>query len=175
MSIANLTTARLRLVPATKEMINAAFHRDLKTFAQWGFYPGDAWPDTDTLGIIPKVLQSLKAHNGPTGFETWLIIKTSDGAIIGDAGFKAPPRQDGVVDLGYSLIAAERGNGYATEAAAALVQWAFCQPSVQAVSALCLISNNASIRVLRKLGLTETRRDDKYIYWLLQRADNPIP
>jgi [ribosomal protein S5]-alanine N-acetyltransferase len=171
LSIANLTTERLILIPATKAMLNAAFHRDLNAFAQWGFYPGNDWPDTDTLGIIPKVLQSLKAHNGPTGFETWLIIKESDRTIIGDAGFKAPPRQDGVVDLGYSLIAGERGNGYATEAAAALVQWAFCQPAVKAVSALCLISNNASIRVLLKLGLTEIRRDDKYIYWLFQRPE----
>ena len=48
--------------------------------------------------------------------------------VVGSAGFIAPP-DDGTIELGYGIHADHRGAGYATEAATALVAWAWPVPA----------------------------------------------
>ena len=71
---------------------------------------------------------------------------------LGDAGFKGPPNEAGVVEIAYGLSREHQRKGYATEAAAALVRFAFAQPNVQLVCAHTKEDNPASRRVLEKCG-----------------------
>ncbi len=48
-----------------------------------------------------------------------------------------------------------RNRGYATEAARALVEWAFKQPGVARITAHCDQDNVASRRVVEKAGLIQ--------------------
>jgi len=73
------------------------------------------------------------------------------GAIVGQGGFKGPPR-DGVVEIAYGTEPVHRGKGYATETAAALVDYAFNFPDVRVVLAHTLPGSIASQRVLAKCG-----------------------
>lgn len=83
------------------------------------------------------------------------ISMKQDGAAIGDLCFKGAP-QKGTVEWGYGLDEAYWGNGYMTEAARVMLDWAFCQKDVYAVEAETLADNIASQRVLTKLDFKPT-------------------
>ncbi len=74
------------------------------------------------------------------------------GTTVGRCGFKGPPDAEGMVEIAYGVDPEEQGKGYATEAAAALVKYAFSDPRVRVVRAHTLPESNASTRVLSKCG-----------------------
>jgi len=85
--------------------------------------------------------------------------------------------------LGYCLDEAAWGNGFATEAAGALLQWAFDTLDLNRVQAETDTRNVASSRVLEKLGFVREgilREDcivdgdvsDSWVYGLLKREWN---
>jgi RimJ/RimL family protein N-acetyltransferase len=69
------------------------------------------------------------------------------------------PEDDGVAELGYRLRRAEWGQGLASEAAAALIDWGFMCAGYDKVIASTMAVNQASRRVLEKLGLKHVRTD----------------
>jgi RimJ/RimL family protein N-acetyltransferase len=80
----------------------------------------------------------------------WFII--ADGAVIGDCGIHGPADEAGTVEIGYGLAAPSRGQGYGSEAVAAITGWLLGLPEVRQVLARTLISNAPSRRVLEKAG-----------------------
>lgn len=67
-------------------------------------------------------------------------------------GFKGVPDSDGSIEIGYGINPAYHGHGYATEMVHAMVSWALGQPAVSRVTAETREDNQASIRVLEKVG-----------------------
>ncbi|MGH3055103.1 MAG: GNAT family N-acetyltransferase, partial [Gaiellaceae bacterium] len=90
-----------------------------------------------------------------------------DRAVIGDVGLKGPPDADGSVEIHFGLIPAYRGQGCGTEAVQALISWAFTQPQVRLITAVCDHDNAASIRVLKKLGMRRVRVEGRSLRWYL--------
>ncbi|MEU4746880.1 GNAT family N-acetyltransferase, partial [Actinosynnema sp. NPDC023658] len=80
-----------------------------------------------------------------------LLVERGSGLVVGSIGLFWPPA-DGVVEIGYGVVASRRGRGYATEATRALTAFAFTAPGVRAVRAEVELSNPASVRVLEKAG-----------------------
>ena len=72
--------------------------------------------------------------------------------LVGSGGYKGPPTEQGMVEIGYEIAEAYRGRGFATEMAQLLVQKALEAPEVQLVQAHTLAEENASVKVLRKCG-----------------------
>jgi RimJ/RimL family protein N-acetyltransferase len=85
---------------------------------------------------------------------TWgfALVLAGSGTVIGSAGFVGPPGAEGAVELAYGLAAEYRGKGYATEAAKALVGFAFASGQVRTVRAHTLPLTNSSTSVLTKCG-----------------------
>jgi len=88
--------------------------------------------------------------------------------------------------LGYCLDDSAWGHGYATEAAHALLQWAFDTLDLNRVQAETDTRNVASARVLEKLGFVRdgTLREDcivngevsdSWVYGLIRREWRPLP
>jgi ribosomal-protein-alanine N-acetyltransferase len=96
-----------------------------------------------------------------------VLIERTSAAVIGDAGFLGAPGADGTVEIGYSIVPAWRGCGYATEAVVALVEWALAQPRVEAVVAECDSDNVPSIRILEHAGFARTREAHGRLRWRL--------
>ncbi|MCA9880957.1 MAG: GNAT family N-acetyltransferase, partial [Thermomicrobiales bacterium] len=67
-----------------------------------------------------------------------------------------PPGETGTVTLGYSIFPAFQRQGYATEAAHILTEWALAQPEVLRVRATISPRNTASQRVAAAAGLQPT-------------------
>jgi RimJ/RimL family protein N-acetyltransferase len=91
-----------------------------------------------------------------TSADPWIhgfaLVQRTDHAVVGSCGFKGPPTPDGVVEIAYGVAPAYQGKGYATEAAQALVSYAFSSSEVRVVRAHTLPEPNASTRVLAKCG-----------------------
>ncbi len=95
--------------------------------------------------------QFVAAASRRDGEAAFLI--TLDGAPIGACGID--PRQDGP-EIGYWLGVAYWGQGYATEAVRALIDYAFGDLGHEALQAGARVSNPASRRVLEKCGFQWT-------------------
>lgn len=81
----------------------------------------------------------------------WYLVLREKKSLIGFVGFKGPPR-DGRLDIGYAILDAHHGKGYAAEAVRALTHWAFLDRRVQRIVAETLPHLTASIRVIEKCG-----------------------
>lgn len=103
-------------------------------------------------------------------FTYWLaeIRKSRFGA--GLLGFKGPPDDQGRVEIGYGIDPQAGDRGYTTEAAGALITWAFSHPScLEIVAPDTRKDNPASHRVLAKLGMQAYAETDEGISYLLTR------
>ena len=83
-------------------------------------------------------------------YAIWMI-ELKDGTHIGELCFKGLS-EDGVAEIGYGISEKYQNNGYATEAAKAVLEWAFSHPEVVAIVAETDPDNIASKRVLEKCG-----------------------
>jgi len=94
------------------------------------------------------------------GTGQWALEEKASGAFVGRAGMHFPARDDWPgIEIGWALHPDHWGKGYATEAGAAAIEYAFAQHDVDAVYSVILPENTASQAVARRLGFTlsETR------------------
>ena len=102
------------------------------------------------------ILAKLEADPEVGPWTLWYVhLKRGPGErplVIGNAGFKGPPTEDGTVEIGYSIVEAQQRKGLGTEVAAALVARAFRDARVKRVVAETFPVLVASIRVLEKNG-----------------------
>src|SRR5205823_841574 len=86
------------------------------------------------------------------------IIRLEDQMVIGSAGTGFPTGEPPTSVMGYGVYPEFEGQGYATEAAMALMAWAFQHPNVAVVRATIHGKNEKSRRVATKIGLRRTGR-----------------
>ena len=109
------------------------------------------WPLNAERGPALERLRQ-RAEQWDSGDEYyWIITLPRDERAIGAVSTRLDRH---AADVGYLLDRHHWGRGYATEAARAIVDWAFSVPSIQRVWATCDTENVASARVLEKLGMT---------------------
>ena len=90
-------------------------------------------------------------------FGLWLLRERIDHSLVGFAGLW-PFREAEQFELLYGVNERLWGRGYAVEAARAVIDYAFGTLDMPMISASTDVANAASLRVLEKLGFTETRR-----------------
>jgi ribosomal-protein-alanine N-acetyltransferase len=151
-----LRTRRLLLVPVTGSIARAASNGDRATLAQAvGAQVPDEWP-ADIAPMLPTWADQLAQHASCMGWGPWLAIDTAGGgAVVGDLGFKGKPGPSGCAEIGFSTVSECRDRGIATEAASRLLRWASANGAAT-VTAECEVDNEASARVLAKLGMQQT-------------------
>jgi RimJ/RimL family protein N-acetyltransferase len=88
------------------------------------------------------------------------IVHREDDRVIGWIGIGDSERYaaNGELGFGYMLNRAYWGQGYATEAARAIVSLGFTALGGRRISAWCYADNKASARVLEMVGLRFERR-----------------
>jgi [ribosomal protein S5]-alanine N-acetyltransferase len=114
-----------------------------------------------------------------TEFRLALTIRPAD-IVRGRVKLICPRPEAGEWEIGWALHRDVWGKGYATEAARAMLGFAFSELGVHRVVAFCNALNTASYRVMEKLGM---QRDgwlreslwwngqwvDEYLYAILER------
>lgn len=124
----------------------------------------DRWHADYPLEDEREPLQALAGASAPDPFFTLYVIRTSDdGVAIGGIGFFGTPDEGGSVELGYGLVEAVRGRGFATEALTALTQHALSN-GARRIRADTAFDNLASQHVLAKAGFSEVSRSGGLIF-----------
>jgi ribosomal-protein-alanine N-acetyltransferase len=103
--------------------------------------------------FLPFLRDRLRAHPDELGWWSWLAVWREMREAVGSLGLAGKPNAEGQVVLGYSMYPASQGKGFATEAARAVMAWAFEHPEVATVRATVPTWNATSIRVAEKLGM----------------------
>lgn len=165
-----IETDRLILLPFTKKICEETLNNSFQELGIIGITPSYGWPDADTLDTLPRILNNLNKVIAPSGFESWMVIHKDTNSVIGDIGFKGLPNESGEIDLGYGIITNERRKGYAKEAAFGIIDWAFKQSPVKAITANCSKENSGSQRVLRSLKFETVEEDAEMIFWRLEQV-----
>jgi len=102
-------------------------------------------------------------HWALIGFGYWIVRETATDRFVGEVGF-AEYRRDivpsitGAPELGWVLVPAAQGQGYATEAVRAVIAWG--ETHFDPARTVCLIDprNVPSLRVAEKAGFKEFAR-----------------
>jgi RimJ/RimL family protein N-acetyltransferase len=163
-----LETPRLKLLPFTLELKKVTlFERD-RLPEMLGVAVPDAWPGADMLEALPHFIEAMEQD--PTG-QVWdgIILHKADRVAIGGIGFHGPPDEVGRVEIGYNTIPAYEGQGYATEIARRVIDWAFQKPDIQVITAQCRDDNLGSIRVLEKVGMHRLPPEGHMLKWQLRK------
>jgi ribosomal-protein-alanine N-acetyltransferase len=90
-------------------------------------------------------------------FQLAVTLKSS-GELIGNCGIRREKPGDHQADIGYELDPRFWGQGYASEAARAVLAFGFTRLKLHRVWAHCVADNLGSARVLAKLGLRREGR-----------------
>ena len=177
-----LHTDRLQLRPFSTTDADAlyALHSNAHVLRYWDSPP---WTEPERAERFIAACRQL-ADEG-TGARL-AIDRASDGAFLGWCGLTQWNPDYRSASLGYCLGEAAWGQGYATEAAYAVLQWAYDTLDLNRVQAEADTRNAASARVLEKLGFVRegTLREDcvvngdvsdSWVYGLIRREWRPSP
>jgi RimJ/RimL family protein N-acetyltransferase len=149
------STARLELTPMTPEVIDALLAGDrprLRTLTGAEF-PEPVAPPPYMAESLPEVRDRLRENPDELSWWNWLAVRRDNGEAVGVVTFAGAPDSAGAVLIGYALYPAGEGHGYATEAASAMVEWAFTQPAVHTVRVLAPVWNTPAVHVAEKVGM----------------------
>jgi ribosomal-protein-alanine N-acetyltransferase len=109
---------------------------------------GEPWPDERIRAFVHGAIEKARSR----GWILWPVIHRADAELIGFCGFA-----DGFspeVEIGWRLLPAYWGQGLATEAATAVMQFGWRKFDFDRLISVAQPANRASIRVMEKLGMT---------------------
>jgi RimJ/RimL family protein N-acetyltransferase len=105
------------------------------------------------MGFAIRDIDSGAAAVLPT---VWLVVRRTDGQIVGDLGTHGPPDSEGLVEIGYAFAPSSRGRGVGTAAVGALVRRIATAPEIRQITAVTGAQNTASRRLLERQGFRVT-------------------
>lgn len=157
LSLRLIKSRRLSLIAATPELIEKDIKgRDFLSEALDVNIP-ESWPP-ELYGPRAKQFAITQLDDiAEQGWLFWYLLTHDDPSeLVGICGFKGRPDESGSVEIGYSILSDFQRRGFATEAVARLVVWAFSHHNVKEVCAETLPHLVQSIRVLQKNGFEFT-------------------
>jgi RimJ/RimL family protein N-acetyltransferase len=108
------------------------------------------WPISSSIASVQERLRARRDEWDSGAEFNWILTLPPDDRAIGGIACTVSGH---AAEFGYLVARRFWGNGYATEAARAIVEWIFSVRPVWRLSATCDVENLASARVLEKAGL----------------------
>ena len=135
-------------------------------------YGADNWPDVLAYQVDPRYLRYYEwTERTPeivqefvqafidqqqaqprTRFQLAVTLKRG-GRLIGSCGIRVEPPVAREAHIGFELTPEHWGQGYAKEAAKAIVQFGFTDLRLHRIWSWCIADNSRSSRVLERLGM----------------------
>jgi RimJ/RimL family protein N-acetyltransferase len=144
----SITTARLLLRkprPEDAASIFTAYAQDPEVTRYLAFRPHRSMNDAhEAVGRFLEGWRSGKTF-------CWLIFLRDNEELVGAIA----AREDQGINLGYLIARPHWRRGFMSEAVGAIVEWAFAQPHIFRVWAVCDCENEASARLLERNGFRE--------------------
>ena len=156
-----LETERLCLRPMLETDIYALhlIFTDPKVMASFG---GELFSRAQMLAWLGHNLN----HQNKYGYGLFSVILKKSGELIGDCGLEQM-ESEGAAELGYDFRSDYWNQGYATEAACAVRDYAFGILQLPQLISLIRVGNLASKRVAEKVGMALAEEFTRYEihYW----------
>lgn len=114
--------------------------------------PGD-------LDLAVKNTNSMLRQWESRGYGQWSVVEKSTGQVIGCVGVYHPERPWPGADLGWAIHRSRWAHGFATEAAAAALAWAWQATRLERIISLIAPGDLRSIRIATKIGERFERAD----------------
>ncbi|HVY60864.1 MAG TPA: GNAT family N-acetyltransferase, partial [Planctomycetota bacterium] len=115
----------------------------------------DEWPNDDLVArAFPYSLAAIRAAPDIRLWGDSLVLDRREARVVGSVVFHGWP-DDGIAEVGYGIEERSRGQGLATEATLACVEWALAQPGIAAVRATTFPWHAASLGVIGNLGMVQ--------------------
>lgn len=128
--------------------------------------------DSQVMEFFPKVLTEKETHDlvqkfeerfSQQGFGFWALELIENGQFIGFTGLNVPAFQTHFtpcVEIGWRIAHEYWGKGLAVEAAQKTIEYGFEVCSLKEIVAFTTLLNMKSRRVMEKLGMTYSPKDD---------------
>lgn len=157
-----------RLLLRKKVVEDAPFFFELNSDPLVIQYTGD--DAFENLKAAEDIVKFVIAQYDKNGYGRWLVAKKETGEPLGWCGLKFHDDTQ-ETDLGYRFMQKHWGNGYATEASLACIDYGFKVLKLNRIYGQAMKENIASINVLKKVGMAYLREDlcvghESYIYEL---------
>ena len=152
-------TKRLEFLPNTPQSLRSLFDGYDEFAKIFGIPAAAGLREFYVSGeVSADWLAQLSAAKEP---DPWMhgfaVVHRADRLVIGTGGFKGPPTNDGEArfcEIAYGIVPNYQRQGFATETAAALVDFAIASDNLTLIRAHTFPEPNASTRVLTKCGFT---------------------
>jgi ribosomal-protein-alanine N-acetyltransferase len=130
--------------------------------------------DADVMEHFPATLSRsesdllatrLHDHISCNGWGLWALEELSGGNFIGFTGLNETPPGlpfSPAVEIGWRLAKKYWGKGYASEAAALVLDFAFSELRVAEVVSFTSVTNKKSLTVMKRLGMINSQRNFKH-------------
>jgi ribosomal-protein-alanine N-acetyltransferase len=147
-----IETPRLRLRPWVADDVPRfrPIAQDARVMRYIG--SGETWIDPRIEAFVKRQIELQQQLS----FSLWPLIHQVDGTFIGFCGLQ-PLGDTGDIEIGWWLAAAYWGQGLATEAARAVLSRGLDELGLSRIVAIAQPANEASINVMRKIGMTLER------------------
>jgi ribosomal-protein-alanine N-acetyltransferase len=155
---------RLRLEPVTPALADAA-RAGQAAFAD---VIGAEAPTDWCAASLGLVARSINQAWGPEPAPTRAIaVLRGEETVVGDVRFEPSLRAAREFEIGYGVARSRRNQGYATEAAGAVIDWLFEDGGADVILAGCDSKNVPSVRTLRRLGFWLDSNPGTTFWWVL--------
>lgn len=173
-----METERLKLRPFNRGDVDAVFaYRSLPAVARYLF---DDPMSHEECAEAVRLRAGQIAFAGEGDKILLAVERKADSRLIGEVSLIWRSIADEQAEIGYILHPEAQGQGHATEAAQALLAFAFGQVRLHRVYARCDARNAASAKVMARLGMREEahlhehafvkgRWDEELIFSILDR------
>ena len=143
-----------RLVLRKFEQIDATVFYQMNSNHQVLKYTGDLpFESIDTASLFISKYNHYETHD----YGRWSVVLKSTNKCIGWCGLK---NTNEVVDIGFRFMEKYWNQGFATESAQTALSVGFERYGLKRIIGRCAIENEASARVLQKVGMQQWKRDD---------------
>lgn len=166
----DLETPRLRLAPFHEDEAGLLHQLWMDPLVRRYLWDDQVIPPEQTAEIVAKSEELFREH----GYGLWSVRLREADDLAGFAGywhFRDPPE----LELLFGLAPTVWGQGLAAEASRALLRYAFENLGFAEVRASTDTANQASLRVLEKLGMrlerTATVQGLETVFFSLRRED----
>ena len=141
----------------SSDMFEYASQKEITRYLTWTAHPNEEY--------TKEYLKYLQTRYAAGDFYDFSVILKDSGKMIGTCGFTRFDSANNSAEIGYVINPAYHGQGIATEAAHAVIDFGFSELKLHRIEARHMVGNDASHRVMEKLGMKTdgTLREAYYV------------
>jgi ribosomal-protein-alanine N-acetyltransferase len=127
----------------------------------------EIYGDPQTMRFIPcgalgreqteRLVRRMIERDEQQGYGIWPVVHKDDHRVIGECGVTQIPGHEPDIEIAWIFNRAYHGRGYASEAARAVLEYAFSDLHIARIYALIDRFNAPSIAVANRLGMRYDR------------------